>query len=231
MVLLDGKLLKTDVKGNRYMKKTDFEAILFDLDGTLWDSTEGIKETWNIVLAKHGDVEGLRKSVSIADLEACMGLAMDKIAEKLFPNMTTEFQLQLMDECCELENEYLKEHGGRLYENVMETLEQLKQNYRLMIVSNCQIGYIESFLHAHKCQHLFEDFESFGATSLTKGENIQFIMKRNQISKAIYVGDIINDAIAAKQAGIPFVYAKYGFGDVLEYDYVIDVFEDLLKLF
>jgi histidinol phosphatase-like enzyme len=47
---------------------------------------------------------------------------------------------------------------------------------------------------------------------------------------SIYVGDTAGDQKAAKAAGIPFVYARYGFGEVEEYDFAIDSFEEILKI-
>lgn len=55
-------------------------------------------------------------------------------------------------------------------------------------------------------------------------------MARNKLKKPIYVGDTDGDAQSAKVAEIPFVYARYGFGMVEEYDYVIDRFEELLTI-
>ena len=46
----------------------------------------------------------------------------------------------------------------------------------------------------------------------------------------MYVGDTEGDAESAKVAGIPFVFAKYGFGNVKEYQYAINKFEDLSTL-
>ena len=56
-------------------------------------------------------------------------------------------------------------------------------------------------------------------------------MERNNLKDVVYVGDTRGDADSAKIAGIPFVYAEYGFGHVDEYDYKIEKFEDLKKLF
>ena len=46
----------------------------------------------------------------------------------------------------------------------------------------------------------------------------------------IYVGDTSGDMEGAKIAGIPFVYASYGFGDVESFDYKIDDISELLDL-
>jgi phosphoglycolate phosphatase len=203
------------------------EGIIFDLDGTLWNATYAICETWNIILSRY---PGIREPITIADLEPCMGLFLDDISRRLFPNETPQMQKKLIDECCEEECKYLAKHGGKLYPNIEETLEKLSKTHKLFIVSNCQDGYIQSFFEGHGLKKYFTDFESNGATGLSKGENNKLIMQRNNVKSAIYVGDTITDAKSAEVAGIPFVYARYGFGDVEKFDYVIDSFEELLKL-
>ncbi|NDI36267.1 HAD family hydrolase [Chengkuizengella sediminis] len=50
------------------------------------------------------------------------------------------------------------------------------------------------------------------------------------LKSPIYVGDIVGDINAAKIAGIPFMYASYGFGNVEQYDYKIDRFDDILDV-
>ncbi len=76
----------------------------------------------------------------------------------------------------------------------------------------------------------FDDIECFGATGLSKGENNKLIIERNNIISSVYVGDTQGDADSATVAGIPFVYARYGFGDVEKYDYVIDKISDMIKI-
>ena len=60
------------------------DSIIFDLDGTLWDSTEVVSKTWSLVLNKY-DYE--RKEVTVEDLHICMGKQLDEIGEILFPNL------------------------------------------------------------------------------------------------------------------------------------------------
>jgi phosphoglycolate phosphatase len=86
----------------------------------------------------------------------------------------------------------------------------------MYIVSNCQEGYIETFLHYHRLETYFKDFESHGRTKLSKGENIRLVMMRNHIEEAVYIGDTRGDMEAAEQAGIPFIFAAYGFGKIGE---------------
>ncbi len=203
-----------------------FDSIIFDLDGTLWNAIEGICLAWNEVIAKYPNVKAVTPKV----MEGCMGLLIDGIGKKLFPELDEKFQLKLVKECCDVETVYLVEHGGILYAGVEETLKKLSEKHKLFIVSNCQDGYIQCFFKAHKLNKYFSDIECSGATGLSKGENNKIIIKRNGLKSPIYIGDTNTDAESAKVAGIPFAYARYGFGSVKEYDYVIDSFEEILTL-
>ena len=202
------------------------DSIIFDLDGTLWNSIEGICIAWNGLIANYPGV----KKITPEAMEGCMGLQIDGIGKKLFPELVEDAQIKLVKECCDIETIYLGEHGGILYTGVEETLRKLSEKYKLFIVSNCQDGYIQCFFKAHKLEKYFLDFECSGVTGLPKGENNKIIMKRNGLKRPIYVGDTKTDAESARVAGIPFVYARYGFGNVEEYDYVIDSFEEILTL-
>ena len=142
-----------------------------------------------------------------------MGRQLDEIARMIMPDLPDSRRLAIMDECMDYELTYLKEHGGAmLYPKVRETLEILGKTSELMIVSNCQDGYIQTFLEFSGLGELFCDFESAGATGLTKGENNKLVIARNGIDRAIYIGDTQGDLDSADFAGIPFVHAAYGFG-------------------
>ena len=100
-----------------------------------------------------------------------------------------------------------------------------------MIVSNSQSGYIEAMLKNTGLGEYFVDHLCFGDTLKQKGENIRLIMERGGVKEAVYVGDTQGDANACDMAGVPMIYASYGFGNV-EGDYpVIRKFSDLLDLF
>lgn len=206
----------------------NIDSIGFDLDGTLWSAIEGVCGAWKEVLARHSDVK--KKVITAEEMKGCMGLRINDIGKKLFPDLDKKMQMQLMREVCEKEQIYLGEHGGKLFTKVEEILKILSEKFKLFIVSNCQDGYIQCFFKAHKLDKYFIDFESSGATGLTKGENIKLVMERNNLENSIYIGDTNGDLEGAKAAKVKFVYARYGFGSVEEYDYVIDKFEDILTL-
>ena len=203
-------------------------AILFDLDGTLWDSTDGILKSWNDVLSKHTELK--RGLLTLEELSGYLGLPMTEIANRMLPECNEEQRQILLDECTAAENEYLSIHGGILYPNLEKVLGELKENYLLFVVSNCQSGYIEAFIKAHKLEQYFDDIECWGNNLLPKGENNKLIIKRNNVEKAIYVGDTAGDEQSARVADIPFVFAEYGFGTAVCPDYTVKSFDKLPDL-
>lgn len=203
------------------------DSIIFDLDGTLWDSSLGVLDSWNKTLDKYDEVIN---RLTIDDIRGVMGLVGNDAANKLFPYLDEEKRVEIVNECCKDECGYLESHGGILYEKLEEVLCCLEKKYKLLIVSNCQYNYIEAFFKYHKLGKYFVDYENHEKTGLTKGENIKLIMNRNNLAYSIYVGDTEGDLKASRYAGIPFIYAKYGFGEVKDYDYVINSFDEILKI-
>lgn len=202
------------------------KAVLFDLDGTLWDSAVGVCKAWNIVLER----KGMLPDLTVEKIHSVMGKQMDVIAAILFPEHTKEEQTALMDECADMEHEVLEQTGGTLFPMLEETLKTLGEKYTLGIISNCQSGYIETFFAAHGLGKYFADIECFGNNGFSKGENIALMVKRGGFDKAIYVGDTQGDFEGAVHAGLPFVHAAYGFGAAPEAQYSINEISELPAL-
>ncbi len=203
------------------------DGLIFDMDGTLWDSTQAIVESWNIVFEKLG----LDYRTTASDLDAQMGKPMPEIFASLLPDQSEEVLKKVEKECCSFENEYLSIHGGILYPDLENVLVRLSENIPLFIVSNCQDGYIEAFFASHKLGHLFKDYECWGHTLLSKAENIKLVVERNGLKNPVYVGDTALDGISSRQAGVSFVHAAYGFGTTDDCDASVSSFSELLSLF
>lgn len=202
-------------------------GIIFDLDGTLWDSTEQVVKAWNHVL-KESNATDYR--MTIEDLKKLMGKTVKEIALIVLKEVPEERAVEIMKQCCLEELIYLKKHGGILYPYLKETLNELVKDFNLYIVSNCQEDYIETFLKYHKLEMFFGDYENHGRTNLSKGENIKLIIERNKLDKAVYVGDTQGDCDAASLAGIPFVHAKYGFGNIRGGNLFVNTISELPKV-
>ncbi len=126
-------------------------AIIFDLDGTLWDATGCSSEIWTKVVHKYGNLDFQMTPEIAASL---MGKTMEEIGKIIFPDFTEEQRTIACDDFGKEEVEYLYEHGAILYDGLEDTLIKLNKNYDLFIVSNCQDGYISAFLYAHNNNHI-----------------------------------------------------------------------------
>lgn len=65
------------------------DSIIFDLDGTLWDSSDVVVVGWNSVLSNY---QGVVNGVTKEDLQGIMGLQVDEAGRKLFPNIDEDTQ-------------------------------------------------------------------------------------------------------------------------------------------
>lgn len=201
------------------------DSIIFDLDGTLWDSTEQIAKAWSITLKEK--FPNISRQITRRDIMGIMGMVTEEIAQTLFPDLKPEYALEITNTMCIEECVYLKELGGTLYEGLEDVLKVLSEKYPLFIVSNCQCGYIECFLEFHKLGKYFKGFLCSGQTGKKKGDNIQTLMKMYELKETIYIGDTYMDYEATQQAQIPFLYASYGFGTVSKDVPVLSDIKDL----
>ena len=199
--------------------------VIFDLDGTLWNASAPIAESWNIVIERETGRKGWLTS---ADIEPVQGRTMDEIADILFGDFPEDERYSLSRKCEVFENEYIEKTGATLFEGVEETLAKLKNmGVQMAVVSNCQEGYIKAFLDSMDMWKYFVDYEEWGRTMLLKADNIKLVMERNGASKGIYVGDIQKDSDAAHKAGIDCIYASYGFGEINDAVATLKSFDEL----
>lgn len=204
------------------------DSIIFDVDGTIWDSTQSVADSWNIAIKEHSD---LNLTLDPVSLSRVFGKTMTEIADAVFPSLDPEKRMELLDFCFDAENRYLETHPGTVYDGVLETVRQLAEKYPLFIVSNCQCGYIEVMLRTTGLEPYIRDHLCFGETMTPKGETIRTLVERNGLESPVYVGDTQGDADACKAAGVPFIFAEYGFGNVPDAKVRIRTFSELKGLY
>lgn len=198
------------------------KAIIFDLDGTLWDTTQEVLDVWSKVACEYG------MKFNKKEIKEIMGLTSEEIVKKLFSNI--EDGNKFIEKCQKGENEYLKNNGGHIYINTISTIKTLYDKYNLYIVSNCQSGYIEVFLRYYNLEKYFKDYECSGNTRMDKKYNIKLVLQRNNIKDAIYVGDTQKDYQASISNGLKFIWASYGFGKCENYYRCINDICELLEI-
>ena len=205
-----------------------FESLIFDIDGTLWDSRALVAEGYNLQLRD----EGLeRYCVDAARLRPLFGKVMSAIADALFPDMPPQVRYPLMERCMARENRYLEENECRIgYAGIAETLCTLSKTHRLFIVSNSQQGYPELCIQKLGLGQWIGGHLCFGDTGTGKGKTIRTLMNRYGITSCAYIGDTQGDYEATVEAGVPFIWAAYGFDTPSGYALKIDSPTDLLKL-
>lgn len=202
------------------------DSIIFDVDGTLWDSTEIVAQAWTEYLNRHG----ITMTITADRLKGLFGQLLPDIARQLFPNRSQKEQLTLIDGCCQAEHEALLRRCAPLYPELEKTLQNLSKKFPLFIVSNCQAGYIEVFLKATGFSRYFKGHLCPGDTGKDKAGNIIQITQEYELHSPIYVGDTQGDYLACQKAGVPFVFASYGFGDVPDAEASICTPLELLSL-
>ncbi len=204
------------------------DAIFFDLDGTMWDTTEACARLWSLTASHYPDA---KDTITAETLRNLYGLPLPDIAVEIFKCVGHERAIEIMLQCVKDQCPVLAEDGAKLIGNVEDALRALKEKYMLFIISNCENGYIEAFLKSHDFGKYFVDFTCPGQTGLLKADNIKLMKEKYGLTDVVYVGDTDGDRVASEKAGVPFVFAAYGFGTAKSYDYKIDSITDLITLF
>jgi len=205
---------------------TQFDSVVFDLDGTLWDTTPAIAVAWNQCLKRLGIAF---REVLDEDVRAVTGKPHDECIRLTFQGLPQDEIQALIDMTSVEDSRVIEELGGQIYGGVSEGLTALALKHRLFIVSNCQSGYIETFLRLSGFGDLFEDFECFGNTGKSKGHNLSSLIRRNSLQNALMVGDASGDEKAARECGIPFYFMTYGFDNAQSPDGAFDSFGELVE--
>ena len=192
------------------MIETKRLALIFDLDGTLWDAIEPIKEAWNLAMEENN----LSYRFDYLTIKSFMGLTPKETIDIAFKDVSFEKGQEYFEILINKEIEYLKTHPGKLYENEESVLKELNKKYDLFIVSNSDKGYIENYLNYFNFNKYFKDHLCAGDTKLEKYQNILLVKDKYRLNEVFYIGDTLKDKIESEKANVNFIHAKYGFGNI-----------------
>ncbi len=203
------------------------DGIIFDVDGTLWDSTDIVKDAWNKAFIDSGYED---PKITSDRLKGLFGLPMEDIIKDVFPNGSDDEIEKLTPVIYGYEDDFLRDNGGVLYDGIIDTIKKLSESVPVYIVSNCQSGYIELFIEKTGCESFITDHLCYGDTGLFKAANIKKMINAHDIKYPVYVGDTIMDKKACEDAGCPFVFASYGFGNAGVCEHVVNTPCELIDL-
>lgn len=189
-----------------------YRAILFDLDGTLTESGEGITKSVQYALEKLG-----RPESDLKKLEVFVGPPLLQQFMKY-----ADFDEETAAKAVEYYRERYTDVGifeNRPYPRVEEMLQGLKRKgYILAVASSKPEGFVRRILdHFHLTGYFREIVGSeMNGSRTSKAEVIEEALKRLHMSgcrkDVIMVGDKEHDVLGARKAGISCVAVSYGYG-------------------
>ena len=204
------------------------DALIFDMDGTLWDATASYAEIWN----KCFEESGMTRKVDSDELMKYMGQPIASIVKGITGNSLDEEKMGVfIDRLGVLEDKMMPVLGGKPFDGLKEGLARLSKYYKLFMLSNCGPDGLPNFMRYTETGDYFSGHVSYGNRPVPKGENIRYLMSKYGLGSAVYVGDTQGDCDETHRAGIPFVYARYGFGNCHGFDMSFDSFMAIVDYF
>ena len=205
-----------------------FDSIIFDLDGTLWDTSETCAKAWNNALLELGITD---RQVTAEGIRSVTGMPFDVCVKTLFSDLDTALVGELEDRIDTLERLHLTAAGGLIFDGVLEGIKRLAEHYELSIISNCQSWYLQLFLERSGLRAYFAESTCHGDSRIAKSEMIADLCRTRALSNPIYIGDTMGDQIASLKAGVSFGHARYGFGNSDASTAAFNTFSELLEYF
>lgn len=188
-----------------------YSTILFDLDGTLSDSSQGIINSIIYALEKY-DVNDYDMSL----LRKFLGPPLHESFEK-FMGFDKEKSLQAV----KLYREYFSSKGlfeNEIYGGVSDLLQNLKENGKALIVATSKPQLFTDRIMEHFNLAKYFDFiagSNMDTTRSKKAEVIEYALSECNIkdkSKVVMIGDRAEDMIGAQTVGVDSIGVEYGYG-------------------
>jgi len=209
------------------------DSIIFDLDGTIWNSCPNIAKAWNKAF---NELE-LKITITAKDIENVAGKPYKECTDIILrENNKKEEVYKKHPDIVEILNKYeeneLKESGGVYYKNAIEGIKELSKRYKVFIVSNCQDWYLELFFGKSKLKKHLSGYDCNGMSHLPKSEMLKNMKEKYKLKNPVYIGDTLGDEKSTYKADLDFIHVSYGFGtSESKKTKIVDSFSELLEYF
>lgn len=199
------------------------KKIVFDLDGTLWQTRSSYIYAYKALCKKYNKLP----TKDFDEVLKYMGVKVDILLQELFPEVVD--QIYLIREALNYSIEYiLNNPDGTCFDHVYDVLKELNKEYEIYIISNCLKEYVETFL---KISNTGSFIKAFYTIELGEKSFHLANITNNFTDKAIFVGDDIEDYNQIdNHHRVYFVHAKYGYKDCNTHDYSINELSELCNV-
>lgn len=204
----------------------EFKNYIFDMDGTIWDCSAAAARGFTTGIQSSGKSDRI---VTVEDIQKNFGMTLEEVAVNLLPELSEKEAIEIIRECVKYQYREMEGHvRDMVFPGFEATLQGLKaKGCGLYIVSNCLDGYLDILYRNMDVKKYFDGDAWLHHPLHCKADNIRYIVDKYRLTDACYVGDIQRDYEASMQAGVEFVFASYGYGDVPGAKYAINKFSDL----
>jgi phosphoglycolate phosphatase len=191
-----------------------FDAVLFDLDGTLVATDRFWVDAARIGARRAFEELGLERPMPTSEQwMSLVGLPLTHGFDMLFADLTPAARKLVYARCVEEENKALSAGRAALIPGVDSMLTDLRaRGVRLGVASNCGQSYLESMMHELGLARWIEQgrcLDSPGTGS--KASMVADLLDVFGTRAAVMVGDRTGDRDAAWQNGVPHVHFARGF--------------------
>jgi phosphoglycolate phosphatase len=211
-----------------------YNTIIFDLDGTLLNTLDDLRDSLNTALVNHG-----YEPRTLEEVKSFVGNGVKRLVRLSLPLHSSDDEIEKCLATFTADYKLNMQNKTRPYDGIMELLLVLNRyNYKLAIVSNKYDTAVKRL-----SKEYFGDFidvsigESADVKRKPSPDSVFTAIKAlgADIKKTIYVGDSETDVQTAKNAGIPCIGVTWGFRsrETLRNegaDYLIDTPKELLTL-
>ncbi len=201
------------------------KTIIFDMDGTLVDTSIPIVKTINFVRKKFGlkelDKEIILEKINCPDTHSPQFFyGVDEFSDRHIDLFESYYQ-----QCCTLDIS--------LYSGIKDLIQEIEQTFHLSVATNASSHFAKKILHS---QNIVESFSYIiGANDVKESkphpEMLFKVMEKFSQERAhyIFIGDSFKDELAAKNAGIEYLMVDWGFSDHRTHHRVHNSAEELKK--
>lgn len=211
-----------------------YNTVIFDLDGTLLNTLDDLRDSLNEVLSRHAYAQK-----SIEEVKRYVGNGVRNLVRLSIPEECSEDEVTRILEEFKDNYKHNMQNKTRPYNGIMELLLDLYRfNYKIAIVSNKYDTAVKELARTYFGNLIPVAIgETVDVKRKPAPDSIYEAVKQlgSELSRTILVGDSETDARTAKNAGIPFIGVTWGFRcrEVLREEgaaYLIDTPKELLTL-